>query len=284
MVSVNALTLTFTSSLDLSSESFIGLIHACIMKSAYRSIFLLPALMITSTGYSSISDVRSSSSSSSPPAPQQSRRAVLARWFVASAAAAATATGILAANANIGGGGGGGGRAYAAGESASSSLTDVYFGVGCYWHIQHEFVQAERDLLGRNDHQLTSRTGYAGGKATDGEGRVCYHNLQFVADYGKLGHGEAVGMSLPGDKIPDFASVYFDLFDHRTKDRVDPMDRGGEYRSIMGLPGGMRHPAYPKIEEIAVQAGFKLVEGKGNDPDTLGRQIVYVYDTAKFPF
>ena len=29
-----------------------------------------------------------------------------------------------------------------------SQLTDVYFGVGCYWHIQHEFVEAERNFLG----------------------------------------------------------------------------------------------------------------------------------------
>ena len=163
-------------------------------------------------------------------------------------------------------------------------LTNVYFGCGCFWHIQHEFVQAERSLLGRNDHQLTSAAGYAGGKATDSEGRVCYHNLQFVADYGRLGHGEAVGMTLPENKIADFAHVYFDLFDPRTHDRVDPMDRGPEYRSVMGLPGGQQHPVYPKIEAIASKAGFQLVLGKGDDPDTLGKQTVYLYDSTKFPF
>lgn len=75
-------------------------------------------------------------------------------------------------------------------------LVDVYFGVGCYWHIQHEFVEAERKLLSRGDKDLTSRTGYAGGTSTDKEGRVCYHNFQGVADYGKLGHGEVVGMKV----------------------------------------------------------------------------------------
>lgn len=64
---------------------------------------------------------------------------------------------------------------------------DVYFGVGCFWHIQHEFVDAERKILKRNDRELTSRTGYAGGSKTDNEGRVCYHNFQRVADYGALG-------------------------------------------------------------------------------------------------
>jgi len=168
--------------------------------------------------------------------------------------------------------------------SAEDALTPVYFGVGCFWHIQHEFVQAERDLLNRNDHQLTSKAGYAGGKAADAEGRVCYHNFQFVADYGKLGHGEVVGMELPENKIADFAKVYFSLFDPRTKDRVDPGDRGGEYRSLLGLPGGTSHTVYPAIEAAAQDAGFRLEQGKGNDPDTFGKQLVYVYDSNKFPF
>ena len=62
------------------------------------------------------------------------------------------------------------------------------------------------------------------------------------------------------------------------------MDRGPEYRSLIGLPGGVKHASYPSIEKSAESAGFKLVEGKGNDGDTLGKQIVYVYDSTKFPF
>ena len=199
---------------------------------------------------------------------QVSRRS----WFasLASATAAVGAGTLVAARPAAG--------------AAPEGQEDVYFGVGCFWHIQHEFVQAERELLGRGDHDLTSAAGYAGGKAADREGRVCYHNMQLVADYGKLGHGEVVGMKLPQAKVADFAQVYFSLFSPVTKDRVDPADRGGEYRSLMGLPGGTEHPAYPKIEALASDAGFKLVAGKGNDPDTLGKQIVYVYDTAKFPF
>jgi peptide methionine sulfoxide reductase MsrA len=108
--------------------------------------------------------------------------------------------------------------------------------------------------------------------------------MQGVADYGKLGHGEVVNMKLPTNRIADFCSVYFSLYDPRTKDRVDPLDRGGEYRSLIGLPGGTQHPVYPKMEAIAQEAGFTLKAGKGNDPDTLKKQIVYVYDTAEFPF
>lgn len=92
----------------------------------------------------------------------------------------------------------------------------VYFGVGCFWHIQHEFVAAERELLGRSDRELTSFTGYAGGNSADSFRRVCYHNIQQVADYGKMGHGEVVGMKLPADKIVDFAAVYFSLYNPKT--------------------------------------------------------------------
>lgn len=60
---------------------------------------------------------------------------------------------------------------------------EVYFGLGCFWHIQHEFVQAERDILGRSDEQLTAQAGYAGGtlvgksKADPEKEVVCYHNV-----------------------------------------------------------------------------------------------------------
>lgn len=68
------------------------------------------------------------------------------------------------------------------------------------------------------------------------------------------------------------------------QDRVDPMDRGAEYRSLMGLPGGKSHSAYPGIEAAAAKAGFTLKLGSGNDGDTLGKQIVWVYDSNVFPF
>jgi hypothetical protein len=65
---------------------------------------------------------------------------------------------------------------------------------------------------------------------------------------------------------------------------VDPQDRGGEYRSLIGLPGGTKHPSYPDVETEAEKYGFNLALGKGNDPDTLGKALVYVYDTKRFPF
>ena len=91
-------------------------------------------------------------------------------------------------------------------------LVPVYFGCGCFWHVQHEFVEAERNLLGRTDSQLTARAGYAGGRAgSDANGRVCYHNAAQVADYGKLGHAEVVSLQIPASKYNDFAVEYCKL-------------------------------------------------------------------------
>jgi len=62
------------------------------------------------------------------------------------------------------------------------------------------------------------------------------------------------------------------------------MDRGAEYRSLIGIPGGMNHPSFPLIESAAKQKGLSLELGKGNDPDTFGKKLVYIYDSNKFPF
>lgn len=63
------------------------------------------------------------------------------------------------------------------------------------------------------------------------------------------------------------------------------MDLGPEYRSIIGLPGGINHPQYrSSLAKIAKEYGFKLTPGKGSDADTLGKQIIYVYDSDRFPF
>ena len=124
--------------------------------------------------------------------------------------------------------------AAAAAASASTELENVYFGAGCFWHVQHEMIAAERSILQRKDNELTSLTGYAGGtngkdRGTDKEGRVCYHNFLSVADYGQLGHGEVVGISIPSNTVGQFSEEYFKLFGSKGE-RADPMDKGGEYR------------------------------------------------------
>jgi peptide methionine sulfoxide reductase MsrA len=90
-------------------------------------------------------------------------------------------------------------------------------------------------------------------------------------------------MRLPEKAIADFAKVYFGLFSP-AGERVDPGDRGGEYRSLLGLPGGVNHVMYPQVEAAGLERGFSLQAGRGNDPDTFGKKLIYVYDSNKFPF
>jgi hypothetical protein len=41
---------------------------------------------------------------------------------------------------------------------AENKDISLYFGVGCFWHVQHEFVETERRVLGRTDTELTVKT------------------------------------------------------------------------------------------------------------------------------
>jgi hypothetical protein len=142
----------------------------------------------------------------------------------------------------------------------------------------HEFVETERQVLKRSDVDLTSRAGYAGGKESK---TVCYHNLGGAPDYGDLGYGEVVGMEIPPSSISDFANEYFSLFGS-DGDRPDKGDRGLEYRSLLGLEGGINSPLFPAVEKAASQKGLKLIEGKGGDADTLGKKMVSLRVTLSF--
>jgi hypothetical protein len=48
------------------------------------------------------------------------------------------------------------------GVRARDSETHVYFGSGCFWGRQKDFVDVER-TLGRSDQEVTALVGYAGG-------------------------------------------------------------------------------------------------------------------------
>lgn len=168
-------------------------------------------------------------------------------------------------------------------SAADEELIDCYFGCGCFWHVQHEFVEAERKILGRSDDQITSRAGYAGGKAGALDGKVCYHNAGNIADYGKLGHAEVVSMRIPSSKFYDFAVEYFKLFD---KDGFRPDqfgDRGTEYRNLVGIPGGKSSPLAELLVKASVATGDKLdfAVGKGDDRDL--PKVSFIMDTAEYP-
>merc|ERR1740124_1700886 len=146
----------------------------------------------------------------------------------------------------------------AAANDDGEELMEVYFGCGCFWHVQHEFVEAERNILGRKDNQITARAGYAGGTAGALDGKVCYHNAASIADYGKLGHAEVVGLKIPPSKFKEFAVEYFKLFDKKG-DRPDQAgDRGSEYRSLVGIPGGAKSDYAKLLVDASIATGDKL--------------------------
>lgn len=162
---------------------------------------------------------------------------------------------------------------------ANTNMVDVYFGCGCFWHMQHGFVVFEMTDLCRKGGDITARAAYAGGLETGPDGLVCYHNMQGTADYGQLGHAEVVSMKVPEAHFGAFAAKFFELCPGGV--REDTQDGGGEYRSVVGLPGGMSSPLKKVLQEKA--GSTKLTEGKGNEGDTLNARDVLVYDTSSFP-
>lgn len=156
-------------------------------------------------------------------------------------------------------------------------------GCGCFWHVQHEFVEAEKNILGRTDKQLTSRAGYAGGKVGAVDGKVCYHNAAQISDYGKLGHAEVVSIQIPPSKFEEFAVEYCKLFsDGLRPDQYG--DRGSEYRNLVGLAGGAKSEYAKSLIKASQETGDQLdfAVGKGNDNDV--PKVCFVMDTANFPF
>ena len=171
----------------------------------------------------------------------------------------------------------------AASAVGDDELVDVYFGCGCFWHVQHEFIVAEKKLLGRSNEQLTSLSGYAGGTAKDS--KVCYHNMKGVQDYGKLGHAEVVGMRIPASKFGAVAEEYFKLFDNNGVRPDQFGDRGSEYRNLVGFPGGATNKAkYTELLEASLRTGDRVDFGKGKGNDADAKALVWVMDSIEYPF
>ena len=80
-------------------------------------------------------------------------------------------------------------------------LYSVYFGNGCFWGRQKDFVDVEMRQLGRSPESLTALVGYAAGTKTGPGGKVCYvysdprvswgdARREGVALHGRTGRGE----------------------------------------------------------------------------------------------
>ena len=191
-------------------------------------------------------------------------------------------------------------------------LINVYFGCGCFWHVQHEFVEAEKNLLKRSELEYTARAGYAGGRPMAGnsasattttttatatatmDGKVCYHNAAQIADYGTLGHAEVVNLQIPSYAFADFVKEYTALFSEQGY-RPDQLgDRGLEYRNVVGIPGGVESKYAKILVETSMKNGDKLdfAKGKGGvgsgnngvGSDSDARGLVFVMDSNEYPF
>jgi peptide methionine sulfoxide reductase MsrA len=170
-----------------------------------------------------------------------------------------------------------------AAAAADEELEEVYFGCGCFWHVQHELVEAERTILGRPEDEFTARAGYAGGKAGAKDGKVCYHNAANIADYGKLGHAEVVSLRIPPSKFQEFAVEYCRLFKNGM--RPDQLgDRGSEYRNLVAFKGGSKSPLAQQLVEASKATGDQLdfAVGKGSDEDIA--RLVWIMDIDQYPF
>ena len=54
-------------------------------------------------------------------------------------------------------------------------MSRVFFGNGCFWGRQKDFVDVEMTQLGRTPSSISAVAGYAGGPYTARDGRVCYY-------------------------------------------------------------------------------------------------------------
>ena len=57
--------------------------------------------------------------------------------------------------------------------AADSKPVKVYFGAGCFWHVQHELTMEEMSTLKRSSSQISAVSGYAGGQRLGDGGKVC---------------------------------------------------------------------------------------------------------------
>ncbi|KAL3822827.1 hypothetical protein ACHAXA_011464 [Cyclostephanos tholiformis] len=153
-------------------------------------------------------------------------------------------------------------------DDVGDDIVDVYFGCGCFWHVQHEFVEAERRILGRTDPELTSGAGYAGG----GGGEGCWDTPRSSRCACRRRNSR--------NSPVEYCKLFDDL-----GNRPDQFgDRGPEYRNLVGIPGGTSSPLAAKLVRASISTGDRLdfAVGKGDDGDVPA--VSYVMDTADFPF
>mmetsp|Transcript_27695 Transcript_27695/g.89095 ORF Transcript_27695/g.89095 Transcript_27695/m.89095 type:complete len:252 (+) Transcript_27695:89-844(+) len=171
-----------------------------------------------------------------------------------------------------------------------ASAVPVYFGSGCFWGRQHDFVEDfERTALRRADGDVTAVGGYAGSARAGADGTVCYENPLNHSVYTDLGHAEVVQVDVPLNAAFGAFDLFYRSFiqlDDGIWAREDFFDVGPAYRAMVGLPGGLQRGAPELLEALhsANLHNMTLREGRGSDEDTLGKNLVFVMDSDQFGF
>lgn len=119
---------------------------------------------------------------------------------------------------------------------SNEAVEPVYFGNGCFWGRQYDFVNAEQ-ALGRFPGDISAVVGYAGGAVPSPSNKVCYYYTPDKdAVYERLGHAEVVQVELRGADVAareaqfkKMADTYFTQFRRLPNGKMlrqDPQDAG----------------------------------------------------------
>jgi peptide methionine sulfoxide reductase MsrA len=102
----------------------------------------------------------------------------------------------------------------AAVQPAYAEITPVYFGNGCFWGRQKDFIDTEMTILGRDTSASTAVVGYAGGK--ENSKSTCYYYNAPGTLYERQGHAEVVQVGVDSSKasyeMAIYAETYFSQF------------------------------------------------------------------------
>ncbi|GMI21814.1 hypothetical protein TeGR_g9829 [Tetraparma gracilis] len=156
------------------------------------------------------------------------------------------------------------------------SAPSVFFGNGCFWHMQHLLTtELEQGLLGRDTADLTSTAGYAGGKEEPTP--LCYPSEADFNNHEEFGSAEVVSVELEGvEQVEMAASIFFNDFARTGRDtwaRKDGFDQGAQFRAVVGLPGGLGGEYGDALGKGNVH-NMTLLAGSGADPDTYEENAV----------
>lgn len=177
--------------------------------------------------------------------------------------------------------------------AVSAPLPEIsfYVGNGCYWEIQYDMVNYfELEMLGRSPSELTARSGYAGGKSRLSP--LCYPNADAFNVYKDFGYSETVELKVGSAEeleqalVVFFATSFIDISVSGNRSlfsRKDVFDRGGDFRSVIGVPGGLQGEYGDTIKRANI-LNMSLEAGVGNEEDTIFENIVYVYDSDDLLF